>query len=89
MPRITDADFTFEMATEELEEITLSLESGKDSLEESIRLYERGMLLKEFCEKKLREAESKWTILKKQKDGQIQEVELSENEKEKLKPAGE
>ena len=80
MPRITDKNFTFEMATEELEEITLRLEGGKDSLEESIKLYERGMLLKDFCEKKLREAESKWTILKRQKDGQVQEVELSQND---------
>ena len=85
MPRITDKDFTFEMAMEELEEITLRLENGKDPLEESIQLYERGMLLKDFCEKKLREAESKWTILKKQKDGSVQEVELSRNEREELK----
>ena len=62
------ADLTFEKALAELEEITEKLEDGKESLEASMKLYEHGLALKEFCEQKLKEAEGKWMMLKKQKD---------------------
>ena len=67
----------FEEALEELEEITQRLESGKDSLEESMQLYEKGMQLKSFCEEKLKEAEGKWIILQKKKDGSVGSKEIS------------
>jgi len=75
----------FEEALEELEQITKSLEDGKDSLENSMKLYERGMLLREFCERKLKEAEGKWKVLKKGKNGdiiseEIKAADLEENE---------
>lgn len=50
---------SFENALEELETIVKSLESGRAPLEESISAYERGMLLKQHCEKKLTEARLK------------------------------
>ncbi len=50
---------SFEHALEELETIVKSLESGRAPLEESIGSYERGMLLKQHCEKKLTEARLK------------------------------
>ncbi len=50
---------SFENALSELEEIVRSLESGKAPLEESITAYERGMALKQHCEKKLQEARLK------------------------------
>lgn len=65
------ADLTFEKALAELEAITEKLEDGKESLETSIKLYEQGLALKEFCDRKLKEAEGKWLILKKQKDGGV------------------
>ncbi len=86
MPNKIQNNLTFENAMVELEELTQRLEGGKDTLEESMSLYERGMLLKQFCEKKLKEAESKWTILKKNNDGSIKEIELSEEEKKDLIP---
>lgn len=70
------ADLTFEKALAELEAITEKLEEGKESLEASMRLYEQGLALKEFCEQKLKEAEGKWLILKKQKDGTVEAQEL-------------
>ena len=66
----------FEDALEELEDITGRLEEGKDSLEESMALYEKGMALKDFCEEKLKEAEGKWTILQKKKNGTIGSKEI-------------
>ncbi len=49
----------FEKALAELEEIVKSLESGRAPLEESISAYERGIVLKNHCEKKLQEARLK------------------------------
>lgn len=50
---------TFEQAMTELELIVRKLESGQDSLENSIVLYERGIQLKKYCEKQLEEAQMK------------------------------
>jgi|JI10StandDraft_1071094.scaffolds.fasta_scaffold98860_2 exodeoxyribonuclease VII small subunit len=71
------ADLTFEKALADLEEITEKLEDGKESLEDSMRLYEYGLALKEFCEQKLKEAEGKWLMLKKQKDGSVAAEEMA------------
>lgn len=66
-------ELTFENALLELEEITRKLEDGKESLEKSMDLYERGVLLKDFCEARLKEAEGKWTVLQKKPDGSVKE----------------
>ena len=47
----------FETALGELEEIVQRLESGDSSLEGAIEAYERGVVLKKYCEGKLREAQ--------------------------------
>ena len=52
-------NITFEKAIEELEDIIKSLEQGDVPLDDTIELYERGAKLKDFCEKKLEEAEIK------------------------------
>lgn len=48
---------SFEVALEKLEAIVQRLESGDVGLEESIRIYEEGIKIKAFCEKKLNEAQ--------------------------------
>jgi len=50
---------SFEEALGELEKIVGALESGKAPLEDSITSYERGMALKQHCEKKLNAAQEK------------------------------
>ena len=50
---------TFEQAIEELETIINRLEKGDVPLDETIKLYEKGSELKDFCEKKLESAEVK------------------------------
>ncbi len=59
------AELTFEQAVVELEKITTALESGKLGLEESLKYYEKGTKLAEFCGKKLKEAELKINQLNK------------------------
>jgi exodeoxyribonuclease VII small subunit len=61
----------FEAALMELEEIVKSLESGKAPLEESIVAYERGILLKNHCEKKLSEARLKIEKITLSPDGTV------------------
>lgn len=52
-------EMAYEKALSELEMITASLETGKLSLEESMRLYERGQALADRCNRLLDEAELK------------------------------
>ncbi|GGA95530.1 exodeoxyribonuclease VII small subunit [Allosediminivita pacifica] len=52
-------EMSFEAAMAELEQVVTQLERGEVPLEESIKLYERGALLRKRCEKKLKEAEEK------------------------------
>lgn len=51
------AALSFEEALGELEGIVRALEAGQSSLEESIKAYERGALLRRHCQEKLRQAE--------------------------------
>ncbi len=52
-------EMSFEDAMAELDRVVGQLERGDVPLEASIKLYERGALLKKRCEKKLKEAEEK------------------------------
>ena len=52
-------NLSFEDALGELEGIVKTLETGQAKLEDSIGKYERGIALKNHCEKKLREAQAK------------------------------
>lgn len=47
---------SFEQALAELEQIVARLESGQAPLEDSIRMYERGAVLKRHCETRLEAA---------------------------------
>jgi exodeoxyribonuclease VII small subunit len=50
---------SFEESLAELEKIVRELEEGQGRLEDAIGAYERGALLKQHCEAKLREAQAK------------------------------
>ena len=52
-------DLTYEDAFNKLQKITELLENGNVTLDDSIKYYEQGILLKNFCEKKLKDAEMK------------------------------
>jgi exodeoxyribonuclease VII small subunit len=53
----------FEAAIAELEAVVKKLEEGDLPLEESLRLYERGVHLSRFCHARLEEAERRIEIL--------------------------
>tara|TARA_B100000886_G_scaffold180262_1_gene123636 strand:- start:885 stop:1109 length:225 start_codon:yes stop_codon:yes gene_type:complete len=52
-------NLTYEDAFNRLQKITELLENGNVTLDDSIKYYEQGILLKNFCEKKLKDAEMK------------------------------
>jgi exodeoxyribonuclease VII small subunit len=52
-------EMTFEEALAELETVVTRLERGDVALDDSIKLYERGALLRKRCQDKLAEAEEK------------------------------
>ncbi len=64
-------NLSFEEALKELEEIVNSLERGDVSLEDAIEAYERGSMLKNQCEKRLKEAKMK-----------VEKIQSSQNGKE-------
>jgi exodeoxyribonuclease VII small subunit len=53
----------FEESLAELEQLVERMEQGDPSLEESLRLFERGVSLTRTCQKALQEAEQKVRIL--------------------------
>jgi exodeoxyribonuclease VII small subunit len=68
-------EFSFEQAYSRLEQILEKMNSGKASLDESLKLYEEADQLIASCSKRLNEAEQKIEILIKNRQG---ELELSE-----------
>ena len=66
----------FEKSLDELEKIVEELQNGEISLDESIKLFERGMELTNLCRKTLESARQKITALTKeeQEDGENQPV---------------
>ncbi len=63
---------SFEAALSRLEEISARLESGETGLEESLLIYQEGMQLSAWCQKKLEEAQKKLKILVRNKSGELE-----------------
>ena len=59
---------SFEESLKELENIVDKLESGDIDLEKSVKLYEKGMLLKKNCEDKLKNVEMQIKKIKLEND---------------------
>ena len=53
-----EKSLTFEESLKKLEDIVDQLESGEIDLEKSIELYEKGMILKNNCDSKLKKVET-------------------------------
>ncbi len=71
----------FEEALEELEEIAKRMEEGKQTLEQSLMDFERGMNVSRECQKQLQQAEQRVLELTKKSDShelQVFETDTSE-----------
>ncbi len=71
MPEKDISKMTFEEALKELEAIVSSLERGQGSLDEAVASYERGVILRKHCEKKLQDAQAVIERLSKSSDGTL------------------
>ncbi len=60
---------TFEEAVAELEKTVDLLENGDVSLDEAVKLFEKGMKISKECHERLEKAEQKIKLLTEDKDG--------------------
>ena len=60
---------TFEASLQELEKIVRRLEDGDLSLEESLKLFEKGVKLSRECQERLNQAERRIEVLLEDEDG--------------------
>ena len=65
------SSLSFEDALAELERIVKALEGGQQKLEESLAAYERGALLRQHCDAKLAEAETRVQAIVQRADGTL------------------
>lgn len=62
-------DFDFEQVFEQLEEIVNKLESGQETLEKSLELFEEGIKISDICRNKLDNADQRIKeLIKKSND---------------------
>jgi exodeoxyribonuclease VII small subunit len=62
-PTLPHPPASFEAALQELESIVRTLEGGATPLEESLKAYERGIALRDYCQQTLGQAEQKIHLL--------------------------
>ena len=74
------AELSFEEALENLERIVEQLEEGNLSLEDTLKKFEEGIKLSRFCEKRLKQAQKKVSMLMKDEEGIFKEVPFVEPE---------
>lgn len=55
--------FVYEDSVKELQEIVNKLGQGNVSLDESLKLYTRGIELSKLCDDKLKEVEQKFSVI--------------------------
>lgn len=73
------AEIKFEDALKRLEKIVSELESGDLSLDDSLKKYEEGVKLAQFCSKKLETARRKVEILVKTGSGKLEAKPFDES----------
>ena len=71
-------NLSFEEALGQLEGIVQQLESGKIKLDEAVASYEKAVMLKNACEKRLQAAKMKVEKLEISKDGDVKRSPLDD-----------
>lgn len=76
----TSKEKSFEESLARLEEIISQMEEGNLSLDATLKKFEEGIRLAQFCSRKLDEAEKKFEILIKEEDGSFETREFPPSE---------
>ncbi len=79
---------TFEASLAELEKIVGQLETGELALEESLKLFEKGVKLTRECRERLSDAERRIEILMKDTDGKMVLSELPAESRDAAESSG-
>ena len=72
---------TFESALSKLDQITEELEEGELGLEKSLKKFDEGVQLVDFCSKKLEEARGQVELLVK-KNGKLEAIPFADDTSE-------
>lgn len=72
MSKQPDTEINFELSFERLEKILEKMNSGKVTLDESLKLYEEADRLIASCSARLNAAEERIEILMKNRNGELQ-----------------
>ncbi len=72
-------EMTFEQAMARLEQIVATLESGRSTLDDSLRLFEEGARLTAFCQNALKTAEQKIVKLTNAESGDGETLTVPED----------
>ena len=78
MPKSKDNGITYEAAMTELRQTVAKLSEGKATLDESLKLYERGIELVGSCEKRLNEVTARIEAVNKA-NGTTDPLNISES----------
>ena len=78
MPESKKKEMTYEECLAELRQTVTKLSEGKVTLDESLKLYERGIELVDICEKKLNEVTARIEALNKA-NGTTDPLNISES----------
>lgn len=76
--KIEEMDYTLEEAMRRLDQVAQALDRENPDLEQALRLYEEGVRLVAFCQKKLGDAERKIRMLKVNAEGELCETPFAE-----------
>ncbi len=71
---------SFESAMDRLKEIIQTLENGEAPLEETLKLYEEGVLLVRSCTERLERAEQKVKMLQLGSDGKMNFTDFTQGD---------
>ena len=74
----SDQHPTFESAMAELEQLVEKMDDGELTLDESLRAFERGVVLTRLCQNELKNAELK--VQQLNNDGGLEELEIADPE---------
>ena len=69
---------SFEQAMAELEQLVEKMEDGELTLDESLKAFERGVVLTRLCQNELKNAELK--VQQLNNDGGLEELEIADPE---------
>ena len=72
----SDQHPTFESAMAELEDLVEKMEDGELTLDESLKAFERGVVLTRLCQNELKNAELK--VQQLNNDGGLEELEIAD-----------